>query len=98
FVGGLLATTPAVLATLSVGVPAAIVVLVAMILYQELESRVLVPRIYGRVLRLSPPVVIVSLLVGGPLLGLVGALLALPVAAGIRMIVRELRVELPGEG
>jgi putative heme transporter len=97
FIGGLLATTPAVLAALGVSIPAAVVVLVAMILYQEFESRLLVPRVYGRVLRLSPAVVIVSLLAGGTLLGIVGALLALPIAAALRMIVKELRVELPGE-
>jgi predicted lipid-binding transport protein (Tim44 family) len=39
----------------------------------------------------------VSLLVGGTLLGVLGALLALPIAAGIQMVVRQLRVELPGE-
>jgi predicted PurR-regulated permease PerM len=97
FIGGLLATTPAVLATLTVGVPAAIAVLAIMILYQEFESRILVPRVYGRVLRLSPATVIVALLAGGTLLGIVGALLALPAAAALRMIVKELRVELPGE-
>jgi len=97
FIGGLLAGTPAVLAALGVGLPAAIGVLIAMVLYQEFESRILVPRVYGRVLRLSPAAVIVALLVGGTLLGIVGALLALPVAAGIRMIIKELRVELPGE-
>jgi predicted PurR-regulated permease PerM len=86
-----------VLAALSVSVPAALAVLAAMVLYQELESRILVPRIYGRVLRLSPAVVIVALLVGATLLGVVGALLALPCAAALRMIVKELRVELPGE-
>jgi hypothetical protein len=39
----------------------------------------------------------VSLLVGGKVLGIVGALLALPIAAGVRMMVTTLRVELPGE-
>jgi predicted PurR-regulated permease PerM len=97
FVGGLLATTPAVVAATSQGVPAAIVVLGALVLYQEFESRVLVPRVYGRVLRLSGTTVILALLVGGTLLGILGALLALPIAAGLRMIVKELRVELPGD-
>jgi predicted PurR-regulated permease PerM len=41
--------------------------------------------------------VMIALLVGGKLLGILGALLALPIAAGIRMIIAELRVELPGE-
>ena len=68
-----------------------------MFLYQEFESRILVPRVYGRVLRLSPAIVLVALLVGGTLPGILGALLALPIAAGLQMLVRELRVELPGE-
>jgi hypothetical protein len=41
--------------------------------------------------------VLIALLVGGELLGVVGALIALPVAAGIRMLIEELRVELPGD-
>ena len=97
FVGGLIATTPAVLAALTRGVPSAVIVLVCMVVYQAFESRILVPRVYGRVLRLSPAAVIVALLIGGTLLGLPGALLALPVAAAIRTLVRDLRVELPGE-
>ena len=39
----------------------------------------------------------IALLVGGKLLGVVGALLALPIAAGVRMMITTLRVELPGE-
>jgi predicted PurR-regulated permease PerM len=97
FVGGLLATTPAVLVALSRGSGTATIVLVAMILYQELESRVIVPRVYGQALRLSSSVVVIALLVGGKLGGIVGALLALPVAAAVRMLIEELRVELPGD-
>jgi hypothetical protein len=72
-------------------------VTVLMFLYQEFESRILVPRVYGRVLRLSPAIVIIALLIGGTLMGILGALIALPIAAGVQMVVRELRVELPGE-
>ncbi len=97
FIGGFLATAPAVLAALSRGVGMAAVVFFAMMTYQQFESRVLVPRVYGRALRLSPTAVILALLVGGKLLGILGALLALPVAAGLRMIIEELRVELPGD-
>jgi putative heme transporter len=78
--------------------PSMLIVAAAMMAYQEFESRILVPRVYGRTLRLSPALVLVALLIGGTLLGMLGALLALPVAAGVQMIVRELRVELPGEG
>jgi putative heme transporter len=97
FVGGLLATTPAVLVALTRGTGTATVVLVAMILYQELESRVIVPRVYGQALRLSSAVVVIALLAGGKLGGIIGALLALPIAAAIRMLIEELRVELPGD-
>ena len=97
YIGALLACGPAALAALSKGSTVAIVVLLVLALYQELESRVIVPRVYGKVLRLPPASVMIALLVGGKLLGILGALLALPIAAGIRMMIAELRVELPGE-
>jgi len=68
-----------------------------MLAYEEFESRVLVPMVYGRALRMPSSVVLFSLIAGATLLGIVGALLALPVAAAILMLIDELRVELPGE-
>ncbi|MDP9002800.1 MAG: AI-2E family transporter, partial [Myxococcota bacterium] len=97
YVGALLACGPAVLAAWSRGLPVALAVLAALATYQEVESRVIVPRIYGKALRLPAATVMIALLVGGKLLGILGALLALPVAAAIRMVVEELRFELPGE-
>lgn len=97
FIGGALTLVPIVLAALPHGTTVTISLVVLIILYQELENRVLIPRIYGRVLRLSAVSVTLALLVGGELLGILGALLALPLAAGLRMIVAELRVELPGQ-
>ena len=97
FIGGYVASLPAVVAVTGSGMAAVVIVFLLMFAYQEFESRILVPRVYGKVLRLPPAVVVVSLLVGGTLLGIIGALLALPIAAGLQMLVRELRVELPGE-
>jgi predicted PurR-regulated permease PerM len=97
FIGGLLATVPAVLSALSRGLPVGIVVLVILFVYQELENRILVPRVYGQVLRLSPTTVVLALLAGGILHGVIGALLALPIAAGLQMMLQELRVEMPGD-
>lgn len=97
FVGGLIASAPVVAAVAGSGPTAMVIVAIIMFVYQEFESRILVPRVYGRVLRLTPAVVLVALLVGGKLAGIVGALLALPIAAGLQMLVRELRVDLPGE-
>jgi putative heme transporter len=97
FVGGYVASTPVVIAASPQGLTITLIVLGLMVLYQEFESRILVPRVYGRVLRLPPAVVLVALLVGGTLAGILGALLALPIAAGLQMVIRELHVDLPGE-
>ena len=97
YIGPLLSVGPAVLAALSRGPLIAVIVLVLMLAYEEFESRVLVPRIYGRALRLPSSVVLFALLAGGTLMGILGALLALPVAATVMMLIEELRVELPGE-
>jgi predicted PurR-regulated permease PerM len=97
YIGPLLSVGPAFLAALSRGPAVAAVVLVLMLAYEELESRVLIPRIYGRALRLPASVVMFALLAGGTLMGILGALLALPVAAAVMMLIEELRVDLPGE-
>jgi predicted PurR-regulated permease PerM len=97
YIGPLFSVGPAVVAAMSRGPVVAIAVLLLMLAYEEFESRVLVPRIYGRALRLPSSVVLFALLAGGTLMGILGALLALPVAATVRMLIEELRVELPGE-
>ncbi|MDD2899273.1 MAG: AI-2E family transporter [Desulfuromonadaceae bacterium] len=97
YVGALISVGAAVAAVLSLKPAIIIIVLVLMLLYEEFESRVIIPRIYGRALRLPSSVILISLLAGGVLLGIVGALLAIPVAAAALMLVEELRVELPGQ-
>jgi predicted PurR-regulated permease PerM len=96
-VGGIIAITPAALAASGQSLGTVLAVVAGMVVYQEFENRVLVPRIYGHALRLSPPAVVIALLVGGKLMGILGALLALPITAAILMMVQELRVGLPGE-
>ncbi len=97
FVGGYIASTPVIVAVTPQGTTITLIVVAIMVIYQEFESRLLVPRVYGRTLRLPPAVVLVALLVGGTLGGILGALLALPIAAGLHMVIRELRVDLPGD-
>ena len=64
FIGGYIASLPVIasVAASGAGTAATIGVAVVMVLYQEFESRLLVPRVYGRVLRLPPAMVIVALL------------------------------------
>lgn len=59
------------------------------IIYQQVENTVLQPVIYRRTVALHPLVVLVAVLVGGTLLGVLGALLAIPVAAAIQILVRD---------
>jgi predicted PurR-regulated permease PerM len=70
-------------------VPAGIVVLVFVIVYQQLENHFLQPVIYGRTVQLSPLVVLVSVLIGAELAGILGALASIPVAGGIQVLVRD---------
>ena len=97
YIGAFLSIGPMVLASLARGPIVVAIVLLLMLAYEEFESRVLVPRIYGRSLRLPSSVVLFALLAGGALMGILGALLALPVAATVMMLLAELRVELPGQ-
>jgi predicted PurR-regulated permease PerM len=62
------------------------------LVYQQVENYVLYPRIMKRSVDVSPAVTIVAVLVGGSLLGIVGALLAIPIAAAIQLIMVEVVV------
>ncbi|HVT58379.1 MAG TPA: AI-2E family transporter [Thermoanaerobaculia bacterium] len=87
-IGIVIATTPAVLLALTVSRLAATAVLALYLLYAAFEGYVLVPRLYGRHLRLSPLVVLIALAVGGRLQGIAGALLILPLVAAYPIIER----------
>lgn len=64
-------------------------VLVAYIVISQLEGNFLVPKIMSKVIGLSPIFVIIAILIGERLLGLGGAMLAVPVAAGIQVFIQE---------
>jgi predicted PurR-regulated permease PerM len=59
------------------------------VLYQQLENHVLQPVIYGRTVQLSPLTVLVAVLIGAELVGILGALAAIPTAGIIQAIARE---------
>ena len=67
-----------------------IVWLIFFIVYQQLENNVLQPLIYRRTVSVAPFLVIVSILVGSSLLGVLGALVAIPVAAAIQIVLKDL--------
>ncbi len=68
-------------------VSAAVIMVVFVLVYQQLETIWIQPRVYGRALNLPNVVVLIAAILGGALAGLVGALLAIPLAACIRVMI-----------
>jgi predicted PurR-regulated permease PerM len=66
-----------------------IAVAVFYLIYQQLENYVLYPRIMKRSVDVSPAVTIVAVLLGGSLMGIIGALLAIPTAAAVQLVMLE---------
>jgi putative heme transporter len=84
--GVFLSTIPAAFFALTVSPFAAAAVVVLYLLYHAIENYVIIPRVYGRRLRLSPLVVLIALIVGGSLYGVLGAVLILPIFAAYPII------------
>ena len=96
-VGLLVAGTLAILVTLAThGWVDAIILLGVLIIEDQLEAHLLQPQVVGRVIRLHPLAVILSLAVGGVLAGIPGAVVAIPVVAVITRALPELRRSDPG--
>jgi predicted PurR-regulated permease PerM len=66
-----------------------VIVVAFFVLYQQLENHLLQPVIYGRTVQLSPLTVLIAILIGAELVGILGALAAIPVAGIIQAIFRE---------
>jgi predicted PurR-regulated permease PerM len=66
-----------------------IIWLIVFIVYQQIENNILQPVVYRRTVNVAPLLVIVSVLVGSALLGVLGALLSIPVAAAIQIVARD---------
>jgi predicted PurR-regulated permease PerM len=90
-VGPFLSAIPALGVALSVSPQKALFVALFLIAQQQLENHVLVPKIMSSQVGVSAVTVLVALLVGGELLGILGALLAVPTAAILQVIVQEIR-------
>jgi len=89
-VGATLGAIVVGIATLTVNFPTATIVWVAFIIvWQRFEDYVVQPLVYGKALSVNPIVTIVSVLAGAALLGVLGALLAIPTAAAIQIVLRD---------
>ena len=86
------ATIAAVILTavaLTVGTTEAIIMVIIQLIYQQLENYVVYPIVYKKAVELSGFTTIVAVLIAGALLGVVGAILAVPFAAVIKTVLRE---------
>ena len=88
-IGPFLGGAPAVLIALTQDVTLTIIVVVYIVVLQLVEGNVLVPRIMEKAVGVSPLTVIVGILIGSTIAGIGGALLAVPVAAAIQVLVNN---------
>jgi len=80
------------LVALTVSLPVALATLGFYVGYRLAEDYLIVPRIMGRTVQLPAIVSLVAVLIGGVLLGIVGALVAIPVAAAVRLLLHEIAI------
>ncbi|MFD7842959.1 AI-2E family transporter [Nocardia sp. NPDC059764] len=89
-IGSTLAGIAITLVALTVSLPVCIATVIFFIAMRWVEDYLLVPRIIGRTVQVPAMVTVVAVLIGGSILGVLGALLAIPVAASLLLLVREL--------
>ena len=89
-IGPIISAVPAVLLAAIAGPAAVVAALLLYTIIQQVENNYLVPKIQGNAVELHPAAVMFAIIVGGSLAGLLGAILALPMAAAFRDVVRYL--------
>jgi predicted PurR-regulated permease PerM len=88
-VGPFLAAIPAVAVAASVSYQKVLLVIIFFVVQQQIENHVLVPKVMERQVGVSAVTVIIALLIGGNLMGIVGAILAVPTAAILQVVISE---------
>ena len=91
-IGTVLTTIVMTLISLFVSPLSALIVLIAMLVYMQVEAYILTPKVMSKAVQVPGSIVLIAALAGGTLAGLPGALVAIPVAAGILLIIKEVVV------
>ena len=91
-VGATLGAIPSVIVAFFDSTGLGIATLVFFLIYQQVENYVIAPRVMTKAVDVSPAAVLLAALVGGSLLGFVGALMAIPAAASLKLITQEVLV------
>jgi predicted PurR-regulated permease PerM len=88
-VGSTIAGLALVLVALTVSLPIALATLGFVLVYRVVEDYLLVPRIMGKAVEVPGVITLIAVTIGATLLGIIGALIAIPVAAALRLVLRE---------
>jgi len=88
-VGATLGAIVVIIVSLFHSEAAAVIMLIFFLIYQQTENHVLQPIVYGKTVRISPLLVLVSVIIGAGLGGLLGALVAIPIAASIQILIKD---------
>lgn len=90
YLGPILAAIPAILLSLAASPTTTILVVIAFLIIQQIESLILSPKIVGAHVRLHPVTVILSVLIGKQILGVLGIFVAVPIAGIVKVLVEQL--------
>ena len=88
-IGATIASIILVAVALTESTTAAVIMLVLQLIYQQVENYIIYPIVYRQAVELSPFTTIVAVLIAGSILGVVGAILAVPFAAVIKIVLHE---------
>ncbi len=88
-IGATLGAIVVVAVAFTISVPVGISAIIFFVAYQQLENFVIYPQVMKRAVKVSDLAAILSALIGAALLGVVGALLAIPACAAVQLLVRE---------
>lgn len=88
-IGPIISAIPAIILALTVSPVLAVGVAAMFFVIQQLENHLIVPQVMKRAVGLNPLVVILAIAIGGRLLGLVGALLAVPIVVVLQIVITE---------
>ena len=96
-VGPIMSAIPAVLVGLTQSPTTGLLVLALYVVVQQLENHLIVPKVMGRAVAIHPLAIMLALLAGSQLMGITGAILSVPVAAAVSVILDEFRHRDEGE-
>ena len=90
-VGAFLGIIPAAIIGFAISPTVGILVIALFLVYQQFENNVISPNVYNQALDLSPALTFIAVLVGATLFGMLGAFIALPIAASIPTLVKYVK-------